>query len=106
MADTSEVLGDRRSTAGRRSVVAPVVPINGGMDIAPKSLTDFAPPRSATTKCGACALRPEVLTELEFCRLQDSARFTYPVIAQWLKQEIGATVSEDTLRRHFRRHVS
>lgn len=96
----------RRSGAGHSSVPAPVVPIRSGMDAAPKSLSDFAPPRTATTRCGACALQPEVIAELESCRLQEPTRFTYPVIARWLKQEIGAIVSEDTLRRHFRKHVS
>ena len=48
-----------------------------------------------------CSLRVDLRKELESARLNDSKRFTYPIIARWLRENHQQDVSDSSLRRHF-----
>lgn len=63
------------------------------------SLEDYAP-RNVST-CSVCGLGVDLRKELESARMTDPKRFTYPIIARWLRETHQQDVSDSSLRRHF-----
>lgn len=53
--------------------------------------------------CSTCALPPAMLEEIRACRTADPLRFTFTVIAGYLKQQ-GYSVSSQSLSKHWRDH--
>lgn len=67
----------------------------------PLSLAEYAP--TMTSPCTVCQLPETDRRQVEQCRQQDPRRFTYPVISEWLGKHRQVHISDDSLRRHFKR---
>ena len=72
------------------------------MGDASPSLFEYVPDTSA---CKMCRLPDDLRAEILEARSQDERRFTFVKIAEWLTKVKGHSMSEASVRRHFRNHA-
>jgi hypothetical protein len=54
--------------------------------------------------CQACAISTGLLDEMRAARKADPIRYTFPMLAGYLRDRHGLKVSPGTLARHWRDH--
>lgn len=62
----------------------------------------------ALAKCVICSLAPAVRSEIEHCRREDPAKYTKPILAEWINRnfDIKSKVTVSKLTTHFGKHVN